>query len=58
MTTIELWVGGEHYVLDRDQWEELTDGLGDEPVHALPDGELEDRLDDVDADPAPVESTA
>ena len=55
MTTIELWVGGEHYVLDRDQWEELTESV-DGPVHALDDDELDELLEDI-SDPSPAEST-
>jgi hypothetical protein len=46
MTTVQLWLNGEHYVLDREQWEELTEAV-DGPVHQLPDGELQDLAEDI-----------
>jgi hypothetical protein len=44
MTTVELWLNGEHYVFDREQWEALVDSV-DGPVHDLDDDELQDRID-------------
>jgi len=46
MTTVQLWLNGEHYVLDRDQWEALTESI-DGPVHQLPDGELQNLVEDI-----------
>jgi len=46
MTTVQIWVAGEHYVLDRDEWEELTESV-DGPVHARDDEELLELLDEI-----------
>jgi hypothetical protein len=44
MTTVQLWLNGEHYVLDREEWETLVDSL-DGSVHDLDDEELQDRIE-------------
>lgn len=46
MTSVQIWLNGEHYVLDRQQWEELTESV-DGPVQQLPDGELQELVEDV-----------
>lgn len=44
MTTVEMWIAGEHYVFDGEEWETLVDSI-DGSVHDLDDEELQDRID-------------
>ena len=46
MTSVQLWIAGEHYVLDLDEWEEPTESI-DGPVHDRPEEELLELLDEI-----------